>query len=246
VPTAPLPFVCVLKSGGAYTARHVEALAANIRRFQPDARIVCLTDLPSMPPGIEAVALRHGLKGWFSKLEIFALPLQQFLYLDLDVVVTSRIDVEAAHGLWILRGFKGRGVNSSVLLVNGSFRRILDDFLVDPARLTQEYASADKWGDQDFIRDSGLVTGYVQDVSPNLAGSWRQTLRYRMGRIDDAPSILVFHGKPKPESMVIRLHGGNRIFIFSWTYLPWGVVAAAKRMWRRLRRTTAPAEPHRV
>jgi hypothetical protein len=231
----PLPFVCVLKSGGAYSVRHVDTLARNIRQFQPDAQIHCLTDLPTLPPGIVAVPLRYGLKGWFSKLEIFGLPIERFIYTDLDVVFTSRVDPEVPPGLWILRGFKGHGVNSSVLLVNGSFRRILDDFLVDAQRLTREYATAQKWGDQDFIVDSGMLTGYVQDICPNLAGSWRQTLRYRMGRITDAPSILVFHGKPKPEHMMLRLFGGNHIFIFSWTYLPWGAVSALTRLWHRIR-----------
>jgi hypothetical protein len=231
-PPPPPAFVCVLKSGGSYDAGHVERLAANIRRFQPDAEILCLTDLPALTDGITVVPLRHELRGWFSKLEVFALPLERFIYVDLDVIFTSRIDIDVPPGLWILRGFKGKGVNSSVLLVNGNFRRILEAFLQDPQRLTQEYASADKWGDQDFIRDSGLITGYIQDIDPGLAGSWRQSLRYRMGWIADAPSILIFHGKPKPEQMIVRLYGQRRIFIFSWTYLPWGVVAAIARRGR--------------
>lgn len=227
------PFVCVLKSGGSYHAQHVQDLLAGLRRYQPQARLVCLTDLPDVGPGVEVVPLQHNLPGWFSKLEMFALPLAAFLYIDLDVVFTGPVDIDIPDGLWILRGFKGQGVNSSVLLVRGQYPQILDSFVQDRERLIPEY-SGPKWGDQDYILDSGCITGFIQDRFPTLAGSWRQTLHYRMGVIADAPSILVFHGKPKPQDLRLRLLGPHRVALFAWTYL-------LHAMAHRLRRRTKPS-----
>ena len=116
--------VCVCKSGGEYGAAHVAALQQQLARHARGARLICLTDLPELPAGVERRALQHDLPGWFSKLEIFALPERCFLYIDLDVFITRNPLTDAPPGLWLLRGFKGRDFNSSVMLVNGNYRRI--------------------------------------------------------------------------------------------------------------------------
>jgi hypothetical protein len=216
-----LDFVCVLKTGGAYSVTHVEALRDLLLRFNPDARLYCLTDERRPIEGVISQPLRHDLPGWFSKLEIFELDLHSFIYVDLDVIITGPISLHIPSGLWLLRGFKGHGVNSSVMLVNGHFASLTQDFLQNRDQAIRDYTTAGRgWGDQDFIRDSGLMSGFIQDCCPGLAGSWRQSLNYRMGVIDDAPSILVFHGQPKPEQVRFQVLGPHRIRLFAFRYLP--------------------------
>ena len=225
--TAPTPatrwcdtVVCVCKSGGEYGVAQVQALQRQLQRHAPGARLICLSDLPSMPDGIELRPLRHDLPGWFSKLEIFDLPERCFLYLDLDVVITRNPLVDAPPGLWLLRGFKGHDYNSSLMLVNGNFRSILERFLLAPQGQIQAYSGPKGWGDQDFIRDSGLISGSLQKLHPNLAASWKVDLRYRMDWIEPAPAVLVFHGRPKPEQLRIDNPRAGRVRVRSWLYRP--------------------------
>lgn len=223
-------FVCVLKSGGRYDATHANRLFGHLKRFNPEAALICLTDLDGLDASIDVRPLRYGLRGWFSKLEIFELSERPFVYVDLDVVITGTIDLQIPPGLFLLRDFRGTGVNSSVMLVNGDYRFLLADFLVSAEESQREYSAPDKWGDQDYIRDSGCITGYIQDLFPDLAGSWKNSLDFEMGTIDDAPRVLVFHGSPKPEDLHLKILGDRKIFIFSAKYLP-------KRLFRRAMRS---------
>ena len=214
------PIVCVLKSGGRYGPDDVKALATNIRRFDPERRIICLSDLALKDIAVERIPLKHELEGWFSKLEIFALREPAFLYLDLDVVVTGRIETTLKQGLYLLRDFGVGAVNSSVMYVRGNYHSILDRFLSDPKAYSAEYAVKGKWGDQDFIRDHANITGYLQDLEPGLAASWKRDLHYRMGWLPHPPVVLVFHGHPKPTELTIQHDQARGLFLFSWRFWP--------------------------
>jgi hypothetical protein len=220
--------VCVLKSGGHYGAEHVQSLACNIRRFNPEARIVCLSDIPLDGVNVERVTLQHDLKGWFSKLEVFALDEPSYLYLDLDVVVTGRIEVDLGPGLFLLRDFGVGAVNSSVMYVRGSFKHVLQTFLGNAHGFANEYTVPEKWGDQDFIRDHASISGFLQDLAPSLASSWKRDCHYQMGWMKKPPKILVFHGRPKPEDLILRHDRERGLYVFSWRYLP-------KSLFKRLR-----------
>lgn len=225
----PVPFVCVLRSGGSYGATHVLRLAEAIRRFNPDAQLICFTDIDIPDPSIPVIALKHGLPGWFSKLEVFTLVDRPFLYVDLDVVITGSIHIELDCGLYLLRGFSSGAVNSSVMYVDGDYRHVLDRFMSDPKGYQVMYSAPERWGDQDFIRDFAVISGFLQDVSPGLAASWKRDLNYQLGKIFHPPKILVFHGEPKPESLWIRSLPDGGVLIFSVRYF-------LKYLMRRLRR----------
>ncbi len=182
--------------------------------------------------------MKHNLKGWFSKLEIFGLDEPRFLYLDLDVTVTGPIDVSLGAGLFILRGFNNGSVNSSVMYVDGSFRPILDRFLSNKEGYSIEYTAGDKWGDQDFIRDFGDITGYLQDHAPGLAASWKRDYHCQMGWIAQPPRILVFHGHPKPDELTLRHDPHRGLYVFSWRYWPKSLL---KQWGKQTKRTTSAA-----
>lgn len=224
------PFVCVLKSGGRYTPEHVLELAAHIGRFHERFRLICLSDVTVAGENIETVPLQHGLKGWFSKLEIFSLTEPRFLYLDLDTLVTAPVDINLGPGLFVLRDFDVGAVNSSVMYVDGNFKYILDAFLEHPESFTEEYAVPDKWGDQDFIRDKARISGFFQDLMPGFALSWKRDLDYQLGRITKPPAILVFHGRPKPGDLNIGFDADGTLYVRSFRYLTKFLI---KRMIRR-------------
>ena len=225
------PFVCVLKTGGRYRAEHVIELAHNIRRFNSGARIICMTDSNEPMPDLERVPLMFNLPGWFSKLEVFRLTIP-VLYLDLDVVLTREVVFPTLNGLYLLRDFGVGSVNSSVMFIEGNHYGILEKFLSNRDRYASEYTSADKWGDQDFIRDYGDISGFIQDISPALAASWKRDLDYRLGTIMSPPAILVFHGHPKPEELNITYLDDGSIKITSARYL---LISLLKSLQRRLR-----------
>jgi hypothetical protein len=56
---------CVLRSGGEYTAAHVERLRAGVARHLPGVGFVCLSDVPV---DCERVELEHGWPGWWAIL----------------------------------------------------------------------------------------------------------------------------------------------------------------------------------
>lgn len=224
-------FVCVLKSGGSYYPKHVIDLAENIKNFHPNARVLCLSDVSIHSNLVEVVPLKHDLKGWFSKLEIFDLVHElstPLLYLDLDVLVTRPIDLELGAGLHLLKGFSDGAVNSSMMLINGNYSHILDTFLSSKDKYTAEYSTHEKWGDQDFIRDHAVITSLIQSSHPNLVGSYKRDLNYQMGFIKTPPAVLIFHGRPKMDDLFILHSARMGLFMFSFKYLP-------KLIWRRIR-----------
>jgi hypothetical protein len=226
------PFLCVLKSGGSYNQQHVISLAKNIWRYNPDARIICMTDTKIENSNIETIPLTHNLKGWFSKLEIFKISESPFLYVDLDIYVTGKIAFDLPKGLYLLRGFSTGAVNSSVMYINGNYRYILEKFLENPEAYANEYSVPEKWGDQDFIRDHGKISGLLQEEVPGLAKSWKRDLNHKIGVIHHPPKILVFHGNPKPENLFIRKIGENSILIYSLLY---GIKYLAKLLKQQFR-----------
>src|SRR5690554_2916161 len=85
--------VCVLRSGGDFTPRHVQVLADQV------PGLVCLSDAPV--PGVETIPLQHNWPAWWSKLELCRPDIEgDLLYLDLDTVVPGDLAplIEAANG----------------------------------------------------------------------------------------------------------------------------------------------------
>lgn len=89
--------VCVYKSGGDFTAEHVQALKNGLDKYMPyDFEFWCFTDKPGQVKGFvdRTIRLIHDLPGWWSKIELFR-PVykeQHILYFDLDVLIIKPID----------------------------------------------------------------------------------------------------------------------------------------------------------
>lgn len=172
-------FLCVLKKGGQYTARHVERLRAML-----PAPVICLTDDAAVAE--PTVPLAKGWPGWWSKLEMFFLK-GSFVYFDLDVTI-QHLDWLAAlkpgqfYAMADAWQPGGCPVNSSVLVWNGPRLDLVADFtaaLAHHAGGDQDWIWRHLHGDFELIQPPAVVS-YKKHGTPKEAG------------------VIVYHGKPKP------------------------------------------------
>ena len=80
-----------------YKPRDVQRFERMVRRYLPDCRFRCLTNVEV--PGIECVALRSRLIGWWPKMELFRadLPAGRNVYFDLDTLILGGIGSIVAY-----------------------------------------------------------------------------------------------------------------------------------------------------
>lgn len=183
---------CVLKTGGEYNRHHVEKL----RDMVGDCDFVCLSDDPSVPG---YVPLKHNLPGWWSKIELFALP-GPILYFDLDTVVLDEIDDLMAaieqHDFLILRDvYRGKddpmAMQSSVMGWRGDMSYVYDLFMVDPAAWMTSLRD-----DQRFLEKVVEGATYWQDVLPGALVSFKVNVQGK--HVPKDAQVIFFHGQPRP------------------------------------------------
>jgi hypothetical protein len=177
---------------------------------------VCFTERPVL--GVECRELPSDFPTWWSKVGLFkpGVFTGDVLYLDLDVVITDRLDglvsllEQDRTKVWALDDFgyplskprHGIGgdmkrllggigtVNSSVMLWNGDTgRKVWDDF--KPEKMDEVH------GDQNWITQA--LWPHTLRLIPE---GWAKSYKYNLSRGDPgiAP-IMVFHGEPKPHQV---------------------------------------------
>jgi len=183
--------VCVLKSGGKYTAEHVRWLFAQ----RPGIWLWCFSDVEV--PGVPTVRLRHDLPGWWSKIEVFGPAFNEdVLYLDLDSVITGPLDDLMRAGQTTLCSdfLQPKFANSSVMYIAQDDKaKVYDRFMQDPHAHMNTYRKwPARWGDQ----------GFIADCLPEAARWPQEWVRsYRVHCRDGMPEgccVVAFHGQPKP------------------------------------------------
>ncbi len=195
-----LHIVCV--QSGNYQergAQYVNILFDSVRRNLADGlagEFVCFTDnADGLDPGIVALELPEGVRGWWGKLYLFKDGLfpkgDTIVYFDLDTVITGRLDEIASYdgNLAILRDWlEPQIINSSVMAWrSGDYGHIWHNWL---AAGKPDYLG----GDQEWIRRNTTDPVILQDVFPGLFVSFKLT----SGRIPDKASVCCFHGIPRP------------------------------------------------
>jgi hypothetical protein len=157
-----LTVACVwVRAQVPFTAEYVSRLRAMVgRHLMRPHRFLCLTDRPELLSGVETICVPppRGLKGWWSKIELFTPGLfsGRVLYLDLDTLVVDRlepiVDFPASFALIPDAGtFQGKDglrvvkrFNSSVMVWDaGVNERLYTEWTPDVAKRL--------WGDQDWI-----------------------------------------------------------------------------------------------
>jgi len=191
-----LTIACVLRSGGIYTAEWVDRLARKVARHAPAHRFVCLSD---MDAPCERIPLVHGWPGWWAKIELFRPGMFEgrVLYLDLDVLPVAPLEPLAdGQGMIAMKDSRFPGVNSSVMAWDAGDTEIYDRFRPETmARLRS---------DQDWINE---MRPDLATYPPGLAPSYKDHCAYGL---PPGASVIVFHGKPKPDSFPATHWVGRR------------------------------------
>lgn len=207
-----LSVACVHKRGSVAYDRndYVGALAdAVARNLAMPHRFVCLTDAVSVPDGVERIPLRHGWRGFWSKVELFRPGLFDgpVMYLDLDTIVCGDItDVANADSPLALSWDMKRGwVNSSFMRWSVDLSFVYETLAgaLDPARVMGEFESGGRWGDQGFLQTSlearGIGWNWIQDLFPERI-SWHPPASRDLPAAPGT-SISLWYGHPKPHEI---------------------------------------------
>lgn len=194
---------CVLRSGGDFTTEYVTRLRDAVARHTPQARFVCLSDVPE----VATHPLQHDWPGWWAKICLFTpgLLTGPTLYLDLDTVITgdltALLQCTQQDRFMMLRDFYNRnGSGSGVMGWQGDWSAIYYAFRADPQKVMANHRTARAWGDQAFIaKQVGSRVQHWQDVAPGMIASYKAG-----GRTQDT-RVVCFHGKPRPHEVGWRV-----------------------------------------
>ena len=187
-----ITFLTVLKTGGEYTAAHVERVRAMLLAYYGDGfRFLCLTDDPAVDQSIRCPLIK-GWPGWWSKLELFMHDFGRCCYLDLDITITDSIawidDLPTAAGEFYAMedAMWPNTINSSFMLWSGARVHLLNGFSATGQPVTMPNGQGNS--DQVWINERIGPRIYVK---PPQVGSFKI-------HGEDSSSIVVYHGKPKP------------------------------------------------
>lgn len=197
----------VLRSGGVYEAEDVRRLASGVHANLPGADIACLTDIEIDIPGVTAIPLKHDWPGWWSKIEMFRPDIPgEFLYIDLDTIITGDLSDMAAIGrLAVMRDvYRPDGLQSSVMFIPDERKaEVWDAFTAGPDRYMAQYAYG---GDQAFLEPlwgNGKASIW-QDALPGQVQSYKVANMASRGVPDNCRAV-IFHGQPKPRDIAWTL-----------------------------------------
>jgi len=195
--------ICCIRAGTAFAPVYVDILFDSVRRNLAggfEGEFVCFTDQPdTLADGVVVRPLPADLPGWWSKLALFRADLfpagDRVLFLDLDTVITGRLDELAAYdgSFAILRDFyRPNGLQSAVMAWRAG----------DASEIWASYVEAgcpidDDGGDQAWIEHVHPGAVRLQDVFPDLFVSFKLT----KGPPEKA-SVVVFHGLPRPHDVM--------------------------------------------
>jgi hypothetical protein len=176
-----LTVACVLRSGGPYHAAHVKGIAAQVAHWLPDARMVCLSDVP-VP--CERVRMESGWPGWWSKIELFDHFKGRTLFLDIDTVIINGPAHLVTGAFTMIRNWVYTDLTASgVMSWEGDYSHIARAFEKDTERVMSQYVTREQWGDQAFITEHA---GEVQRFPDGEIASYkfnRLRLQPRRGSI---------------------------------------------------------------
>jgi hypothetical protein len=225
----PIDCACVIH-GDAYDWIYVERLYNMLNRhLSPGIRLHVYTEAdrpvpsPMIKHELEPWPIAGPKKAWWYKMQMFNAQHHRgaLLYFDLDVVITENIDWIWQLPLkyfWAVHDFKHlwrpthQGLNSSVLWWDTElFHNVWKQF----KRQDLDYVVKRYHGDQDYISDA-ISQDQRRFFDSNKIKSWRwqvsnggydfKTRRYLEPgtgtSVENLPSVLIFHGKPKPADVL--------------------------------------------
>lgn len=198
--------VCCIKKGNKYGPEYVNRLYSMVQRhaFYEPWDFVCFTDdTTGIDPWVKTAPLPWDAPGWWGKMGLFRdeipeIRTRHLLFLDLDVVITGRLDEilswpsdfamirDWPEGQWPDSDRRAKDANSSVILLTvGSHPDIWEKYAEEGFPIAG--------GDQDFVN---LHFKGAFDLFPD-----RLMKSYKLHHLENGvPAdcrIVMFHGNPK-------------------------------------------------
>ena len=200
-----LHFLCVLRSGGIYTAEWVRKLRAGVARHFPHDHVFdCLSDVP-VP--CNRIPLIHKWPGWWSKVEIFrpGVVVSPTVFLDLDTVIVGDLSpLQALDKDYALLDLRGTGwAQLGAMFLKKPPVAVYERFAADPEALMAFYKRHERGqyvGDQALWKD---VVGHdnVPKLTDLLPGFFRSYKLHCRDGVPAGTSVVCFHGKPRPSEV---------------------------------------------
>lgn len=190
-----------------YKIEHVQALKAQIDKWAPGNEFECISD--KVIPGIFCRLVKWEWPGWWLKMALMdpSIP-GDFLYLDLDTVITGPLDdILAVRKLTLLRDFYRDGKKLKAGL-GGGFMYLPEEcraqvwkfWMTNPALHMRMFCRGDQWLFERFWLNTAAKW---QDVVPG------QVVSYKVHCQNGVPPdtrVVCFHGKPRPFEIGQFLH----------------------------------------
>ena len=202
-----MKIACVYKTGGDFDSDYVEALYDSLSQY---GDFLCFTD-GDVPDYIPQVKLKHGWKGWWSKIEALGYD-DDILLFDLDTVVVGDITgmIKAVNdykaSLIMLSDFYYPQKPASGILYAPNH---IGTFLYDLFDNRAKWYMTRFRGDQDFLRcfwpeckrwDELLGDDYICSYKAHIAKTAPKHMKIK--NINPTKSkIICFHGKPRPRDV---------------------------------------------
>lgn len=216
--TDPITVFLVLKTGGpVYDSRYVNATASNIRKHLTHSHeIVCITDNSTGIKEVDRVIkMQHNWPKWWGKVELFREGNTQnnhCLFLDLDTVCINNIDFicKPKDKFYGLRDFYTLDTFRTGVLkwetddpsVTSIYNKFLDEDI-------SKYMNK---GDHEWIGSNASNKGFLRDTFPGEICSYKKHLAH-IHRQFMNPSIVCFHGDPRPHTVKDSFIKNNWNFI---------------------------------
>lgn len=199
-----------------YKPVHAYALKRQIELHYPHPhRFICLTDFDDMK--CETIKLKHGLIGWWSKMELFQPELvaqnpdDVTFYMDLDTCLVGDIScyIDAPYKFAALAEVQAPGLvsgrlGSGVMAWRGDWSVIYQEFVKDiPGNMARYQVG----GDQHIINDTVVPRGGFVPMQTIDAGCINY--KHNLPDKENPPAnakILYYHGEPKPWQVKHRWH----------------------------------------
>lgn len=211
-----LKIVCI-KAGNKYNSEYVNKLYAMVaRNIKSDFQFICITDdLLGISNAVHRIFTLFPHKGWWNKLTLFSDIYSirgNILFLDLDIVITDKLDEVILWGekqldtgpaqLVIINDWWQKLYNSSVMMFRtGTLNYIYQSFLENQERAMKQN------GDQNWITNCmkahKVITWpeeWMISFRHHIEGTCNDQKHHELSKYPFA-KIVVFHGNKKPHNV---------------------------------------------
>lgn len=204
-----ITIACVLKTGGVYDFKYVNALAnAVAKNVTIPYEFTCITnDDTNFNNNVhKIIKFKHDFPKWWGKIELFrphVFETEQVFFLDLDTVIVKNMDeiISYSGKFCGLRDFyKIISLGSGLLSWQPKYHHNIYNNFLPKSRYIMNNTPE---GDQRWIDDQvSSKKDYFQDIFGQKIVSWKKhCVKNNQITIPHEAVIICFHGKPKPHEI---------------------------------------------